>query len=305
MAVAAHPFHAYLIELSPGAYLEYAKQAAMANLCPNGGGDGCGICARIQSGNHPDLLVVEGEKGTIKVDAVRSLIAQLGRVAYEGGKRLVAIFNAQDMTVQAQNALLKTLEEPPQDTTFLLFCGDGSALLPTIRSRCMTVRPQANDTTALDQLNLPQQTKDALLAYARDAQDALLLAEEMQGETGRWQARQTALAFINAIHNNSPLAVGTELLGEDKAQLNLVLWALLQCFSHAIMVSLSQPVATDAAETNALKPFEKRPADVAARCVQITQRAQDMLSSNVQTKLCKDWLYIELGEVIHEDGRRH
>lgn len=101
----------------------------------------CEACRLLEAGSHPDLLRLEPEAGKkqIGVDPVRRLEGALASASARRGKRVVLAADAHRMTPAAQNALLKTLEEPPEGVHFLL-SGTESGLLATIRSRCMIVR---------------------------------------------------------------------------------------------------------------------------------------------------------------------
>ena len=122
-----------------------ARLLACAFLCV-GGGDRpcmqCKGCRRVMNGTHPDLLTPSaGEKErSIKVDHLREIIHALSLHPVEGGERVVLLENAQRMTPQAQNALLKSLEEPDGATRFILTASGDIGLLPTVRSRCRVVR---------------------------------------------------------------------------------------------------------------------------------------------------------------------
>jgi DNA polymerase-3 subunit delta' len=114
----------------------------------------CGPCRKIARGVHPDVLVLREERAMVKagaweakggrapskdvvVDQIRDLVdRRLAMKRYEGRRRVVMVDPADAMNVQAQNALLKTLEEPPDETTLILVASNPDALLPTIRSRC-------------------------------------------------------------------------------------------------------------------------------------------------------------------------
>ena len=102
----------------------------------------CGACKRVLSGTHPDLLApaLTPRDKTIKIDHIRELLEQLSRHSLEGGRRVILLKNAERMTAQAQNSLLKSLEEAREGDWFLLTADQESAILPTIRSRCLTVR---------------------------------------------------------------------------------------------------------------------------------------------------------------------
>jgi DNA polymerase III subunit delta' len=103
--------------------------------------DACGTCAacvRIARGVHPDVLVVEpGDSGAIKIDQVREVVDRAAFRPFEGRRRVVIFDEADALVVPAQNALLKTLEEPPPSTVFILTTSRPDTLLPTVRSRCI------------------------------------------------------------------------------------------------------------------------------------------------------------------------
>ena len=106
--------------------------------------DACGECAscrRIARGVHPDVLLIEpGDTGTIKIEQIRDVVDRSGFRPFEGRRRVVIIDEADAMMPAAQNALLKTLEEPPSASVFLLLSSLPDALLPTVQSRCPRLR---------------------------------------------------------------------------------------------------------------------------------------------------------------------
>jgi DNA polymerase-3 subunit delta' len=116
-----------------------------ALLCPDGAslGDACGHCAachRSGKGLHPDLLVGEPEGATLKIERIRELVREIDGRPFEASARAILIDDAHAMTEQAQNALLKSLEEPPPTSHVFVITSSPQTLLPTIRSRCQTLR---------------------------------------------------------------------------------------------------------------------------------------------------------------------
>lgn len=111
--------------------------------------DSCGVCRRMLSGGHANLLRLSlaAREKSIKIDQLRALLQQLALHPVEEGQRFVIIRDVDLMTIQAQNALLKSLEEPGEGTFFILTTANELAVLPTVLSRCQIQRlfPWADD----------------------------------------------------------------------------------------------------------------------------------------------------------------
>src|SRR5690606_37227607 len=118
-----------------------AKVFAAALLCPEGWAhaEPCRSCARVASGNHPDLVVVEPEGTSMTVDQVRSTVLASNLAPVEGRRKVFLLDDAGTMTDGAANALLKTLEEPSVSTVFIVIAESVDDLPATIASRCRVI----------------------------------------------------------------------------------------------------------------------------------------------------------------------
>jgi DNA polymerase-3 subunit delta' len=128
----------------------------------------CRSCKKIQTGNHPDIIQIEPSGTFIKVDQIRSLCRMLSLRPYEARQRVVIITDAHTMNPAAGNALLKVLEEPPDQTMLILTAIRISDLLPTIVSRCQQVRFNPISRENLQTLLMERE--------GVDAEDAAVLA---------------------------------------------------------------------------------------------------------------------------------
>jgi len=100
----------------------------------------CSGCKKVFQLLHPDIHIVTPEKNILRVDQVRQVLSTLYESAYEGGSKIYIFEDFHLANEQAQNALLKNLEEPPKSVVFFLLCENSLKLLPTIRSRCKKIR---------------------------------------------------------------------------------------------------------------------------------------------------------------------
>ncbi len=121
-----------------------ASNFAKGLVCEREEGDGCGVCSscrRVDSGNHPDVHWYRpvGKMRLVKIEKVRELAAQAALKAFESRWKVFILLEADRMRTEAQNALLKTLEEPPGRSVLILISSNPAGLLPTIVSRCQEI----------------------------------------------------------------------------------------------------------------------------------------------------------------------
>ncbi|OFZ82986.1 MAG: hypothetical protein A2583_13185 [Bdellovibrionales bacterium RIFOXYD1_FULL_53_11] len=161
----------------------------------------CPACQRALGGNWLDFTEISTDTGdetskTIKIDQFRKLKETVGFGAYEGAYRIILIRDAEKMTNQAGNSLLKLLEEPPTGWLFFLTASDESLLLATIVSRCQRMRfTPVPETTLLEFLQDADVPRERMAACARLAhgswRKAMALADDMS-----WTRRQSIMNFV-------------------------------------------------------------------------------------------------------------
>lgn len=173
-----HVGHAYIINGEKHAGKEFiAGVFAMALQCETDGVEPCQTCHSCRqalSKNHPDIIRVTHEKpNTIGVEDIRRQInSDMGIMPYSGPYKIYIINEGEKMTAAAQNALLKTLEEPPQYGVILILTDQADALLPTILSRCVVLNMKPVEDRLLrkylmETMEIPDYKADLCVAFAR------------------------------------------------------------------------------------------------------------------------------------------
>ena len=221
--------HAILLSGAKGiAKLELAKKMAQIALCenltPTGSCQQCSACHLYQVGNHTDLTVIKAEKTTIKVSQIRQLTEKINLSATRTQYKVIIIENAEMMNKASANALLKTLEEPPNKVIIILTCNDIGRLLATIKSRCVKMniaipehsisyewlKQQTDKQPSEIQLSLLLANGTPLQAKEILQNDTLALVQSMLDDLQQLQNNQTTVLeiskhwFSNELYENLP-----------------------------------------------------------------------------------------------------
>lgn len=246
--------HAYLFEGARGTGKRaLAEWIAQAIFCENGEtGKPCGHCRncrRLIEGNQLDLITVEPDGQSIKVDQIRQLKAEFSKSAVEGSKKVYIIEQAEKMTISAANSLLTFLEEPGIDTYLFLLTMVKENILPTIRSRCQIIhfQPLKPEVMAEEfrEAGISEHNIGVLSALTNDYLEAKRLEEdewfqELKGKVWAW---------FNQLVKRDPLAfitVQTELmlLLKERAQVTMCLDLLLFHYRDMLYISFNHEQAT-------------------------------------------------------------
>ena len=269
----------------------------------------CGSCKRIARGVHPDIIVVEpGDSGSIKIEQLRDVIDRSQYRPFEGKRRVVIIDEADAAGADAQSALLKTLEEPPSASVFILVSSMPDALLPTVLSRCPRLR--------FGPLTPAEVARVLMQDHGYSEQDARAAAADADGSIGRalesrsedlTEARDAAERVlqetarntdpVKRIHLARDLTDGKGTPAEERNRLAVQLRSLGSLLRDVgIIASGADRVMLANADLEARleKLSSSYDAERSLRAYAAVDRALAALDRNASPKVVADWLLLEL-----------
>lgn len=269
-----------------------ARLLAQTLLC-RGENRPCGVCPacrQVMNGTHPDVRHVAPEKRSIGVEEIRALIDYLAIRPYEGGRHVVILEQADKMTPSAQNALLKTLESPPGDAVLILLTDAPSALLPTILSRCQSLRfnglTRAQCEQALRRRGIPAERAAAL---AEVSQGSVGRALEIDVDEGYFALRQRVLDSLGALAGPETVAGAAQLLADDRDRAAAVL-EILELFARDLMQAQNGGTVWEESDAARLAACRLNGARLLAGVLGMRVR----LASNVQWISALEYMYFGL-----------
>src|SRR5690606_20419708 len=304
--------HAYLFLGTESVGKEtLARGFAMALNCTHPDVHPCGECSschRIQSGNHPDVLYSQSDPntGVLKIEEIRQMTGRIALKPFEGRYRIAIFPNFDHAQPRAQDALLKTLEEPPPHAILILLATSAENILPTITSRSQMIHLRP----------VPVQTIYRVLMekHGADEQTAALIAHISGGRIG-WA--------LNALHNPDVLAAReeqldgleqvlqsnragrfsiAEALSKDKQSLFPLLELWLTFWRDLVLLcegSSLEPSNVDRADTlDKLSRYVA--ADEALKALNATQTALKTLQTNANTRLTLEIMFLDYPGLMRE-----
>ncbi|PRY82572.1 DNA polymerase III subunit delta' [Alkalibacterium olivapovliticus] len=241
--------HAYIFEGKAGTgKKEMAMWITQSLYCPqneHGACQSCETCRRIAEHHHPDVLEIEPDGQSIKIGQVRALKEEFTKSGMESRRKLVIVKDAEKMTNQAANSLLKFLEEPDGDITVFLLTTAKHRLLSTILSRSQLIHfpqlPKLDRIQTLVDNGLSKEKAAILVHLTSDANEA----EELAGKEELTQLIQTVwkwYTFISKKDDQAFVYVHTDLmsLAKEKADQYLVLDLMLILLQDVLNSQVSE-----------------------------------------------------------------
>ncbi|MEW6183624.1 MAG: DNA polymerase III subunit delta' [Bacillota bacterium] len=300
--------HAYLFTGPPGVgKVATAKAFAAALFCDGGAATGtacgrCPQCRMVSGAGHPDMHEIAPDGASIGIDQVRATVFTVGRKPYHR-RHVVIIDQAELCTAQAQNAFLKTLEEPPGETVFILVSARPEALLPTVVSRCCDVRfhrlkPEIIAGELVRRYGVPEKEARVLavlaggsMSRALELMDPLVAALK---EKVIEMARKPALAKVQELVKNNKV----EKTVAEKGLEFFSLWyrdLLLYRFTKDPELVIN---------TDHLAAVEKAgvPLKNLIAAVEAVEDGKKMLRANVNPRLVFEGLVVRLASVMRTSG---
>jgi len=275
----------------------------------------CPACVRIARGAHPAMqTIAPGDTGSIKIEQVREAIAAAAYRPFEGRRRVFLIDEADALVAPAQNALLKTLEEPRPSSVFILISSMADTLLATVRSRCSHLRfgrLTAAEVTAVLRRDHGYAESDArAVAVLADGSVGRALAARAAEYTS---ARQAAIDLLHGTSHGSdvrarlesakPLTAKRDGAGAgtgprtDREQVAIHLQALSSLLRDVSILAtgadthLLANLDLESGLTTLARRFDGARA---VRAFTAVDQAQDALERNVSPKIIADWLSLQL-----------
>lgn len=301
--------HAYIINGEKSSGKEYiARVFAMALQCEQGETEPCQECRSCKqalSNNHPDIIRVAHEKpNTISVDDIRTQVNNdVAIKPYSSPRKVYIINEAEKMTVQAQNALLKTLEEPPEYTVILLLTANVNSLLPTILSRCvvLNMKPVADELVKkflMHQMEVPDYKADICVAFARgNIGKAKALASSEDFENVKAEAL-ALLKYVREMELNEMIAA-IKKITEYKLEINDYLDIIAIWYRDVLLFKATNDVnhLVFREEIQALRKTARHSSyEGIENIIEALEKAKRRLDANVNFELTMELLMLTIQE---------
>ncbi len=301
--------HAYIIHGEKSTGKEFiARVFSMALQCEKGGMEPCNechSCKQALSSNQPDIIYVTHEKpNTISVEDIRTQVNNdVAIKPYSSRYKVYIINEAEKMTVQAQNAILKTLEEPPAYVVIILLVSNLQTLLPTILSRCVTLnmKPVSDILVRkylMEELQVPDYRADVCVAFARgNIGKAKTLASSEEFDN----VKNEALALLKYVHDMElhEIILAVKKINEYKLEISDYLDIMSIWYRDVLLFKAT-------ADANSLVFREEIQAirKVVARCsyegietvIHALAKAKKRLEANVNFELTMELLFLDIKE---------
>ncbi len=244
----------------------------------------CEACTLYASSNHPDFMLIEPEDGkSVKIEQIRYLQEKIAEKPITSSKKVYVINDSDTMTKEAQNCLLKTLEEPPEYAVIILVLSNESQMLPTIKSRCTKIVFHAlkqDELNAYFSLHYGNTLDDNILKVCNGS---IKKAIETQDDMELYTQMNT---ILHSLEQNDMIDVwnNSDSLYQAKDKIQSVLEYISIVLMNQLLYSQDMRYAN---------------------CIQIIEQTKKRLTSNANFDMCIDNLLLKMWEEFHEKYSWH
>lgn len=270
-----HVLHSYLFVGIDGiGKTLFAREYARKILCLNKEENkDCISCIKWKSSNHPDFYEIEPENKTIKIEQIRQMQEKIAEKPITSNRKVYLIIDSDNMTKEAQNCLLKTLEEPPKYTTIILTTSNESKLLNTIKSRCMKISFETIENEKIEEYlksNLQIEPSKELINLSEGSIGKAIMLEQEK------EIYEQVNNVINNIENQDLITTlnNAEVLYKEKEKIQEILEYINVFLYH----------------TKEIKKLN---------CIQYVEETKKRLLANGNYDMCIDYLLMNLWEKIN------
>lgn len=299
--------HAYIINGEKSSGKEFiARVFAMTLQCEKGGTEPCQechSCKQALSDNQPDIIYVSHEKpNTISVDDIRAQINNdIAIKPYSSPYKIYIMNEAEKMTPQAQNAILKTLEEPPEYAVIMLLTSNVNGLLPTILSRCvvLNMKPVADDLVRNFLMQqVPDYKAEVCVAFARGN---IGKAKSLASSEDFDNIKNEALSLLKYIQDMdlSEITAAIKKITEYKLQINDYLDLIAIWYRDVLLFKATSDVnhLVFREEISAIRRVAQRSSyEGIEEVIEALDKAKRRLDANVNFDLTMELLMLEIKE---------
>ncbi|MBU5437058.1 DNA polymerase III subunit delta' [Tissierella sp. MSJ-40] len=235
--------HSYLFEGEESLGKKMVGLAfAKTLLCKEDGWEPCNKCSsciKFDTGNHPDFQLIEPEKDSIKKEKMELLVKSITTAPFESKRKVFIIDDSHKITMEGQNAILKTLEEPPEFMNIILITSSSNKLLPTILSRCQGIKFYPVENSKIINLLVNK--------YDKIEEESKFIADFTKGSVGKsielsiskdfFNRREEVIRIVDSILKGDKLRALTaiDFFMENKENVDEILDMLLYWFRDLII----------------------------------------------------------------------
>lgn len=258
----------------------------------------CKGCILFNSSTHPDIIYIKDDKKkAIGIDAIREMQREMFIRPNENGNKVFIIDNAHTLTAQAQNALLKMLEEPPEYASIILLCQNSAGLLETVVSRCVKINmPMLNYNDIVKALIKKGIDEETAKINAVNAMGSLGKAYELSNDPHAQQLRETYCSIFFAVHDDKVETFAR--LSEQKDRLKDVITCWQSLTRDCILLLQQQDENIENIDKiDELEAFAHKYRDDLIDYLDAVCEAEARIMSSSQLPLTIDWLMTKMHNI--------